>query len=110
MLILRIIAAALAVLLVGVMFVAPSTPRGEAGPVLMYEKGVYLGKPDTAPPPPRFRFGRLGLGHRVSAQGRQLVRSDRDSGGGGARSSLPSVADMRSRHLSCRVRVSVAAN
>ena len=49
MLILRIIAAALAVLLVGVIFVAPGTPRGAAEPVLMYEKGVYLGKPDTAP-------------------------------------------------------------
>ncbi len=49
MLILRIIAAALAVLLVGVIFVAPGTPRGGSEPVLMYEKGVYLGKPDTAP-------------------------------------------------------------
>lgn len=48
MLVSRIIAAALAVLLFGVMFVAPSTPRGDAGPVLMYEKGVYLGKADTA--------------------------------------------------------------
>ena len=37
------------VFLVGVMFVAPGTPRGDAKPVLMYEKGVYLGKPDTAP-------------------------------------------------------------
>jgi hypothetical protein len=49
MLILRIIAAALAVLLVGVMLVAPDARRDVAKPVLMYEKGVYLGKPDTAP-------------------------------------------------------------
>ncbi len=48
MLILRIIAAALAVLLVGVMIVAPGTPRGGSEPVLMYEKGVYLGKAATA--------------------------------------------------------------
>ena len=49
MLILRIIAAALAVLLVGVIFVAPNGRQGGPEPVLMYEKGVYLGKPDTAP-------------------------------------------------------------
>ena len=49
MLILRIIAAALAVLLVGVMFVDPGAQRDASKPVLMYEKGVYLGKPDTAP-------------------------------------------------------------
>ncbi len=49
MLVLRIIAAALAVLLVGVVFVDSAARRGGSQPVLMYEKGVYLGTPDTAP-------------------------------------------------------------
>ena len=48
MLILRIVAAALAVVLVAVLFVDASGRRGPE-PVLMYEKGVYLGQPDTEP-------------------------------------------------------------
>lgn len=47
MLVWRVIAAALAVLLIGVVIVDLTAEPGASKRVLLYEKGTYLGKPDT---------------------------------------------------------------
>ena len=48
MLILRVASAALAVLLIVVIGLDMADQRRQAGPVLEYKKGIYLGQTDTA--------------------------------------------------------------